>query len=701
MTEQLIVIDNNKDLQELINSLDDHNVWAFDCETTGVKNDSKIIGVSLCAELHKAYYVILSKWDISIQSLIELETTKLIVTLCHKLISKKLIMHNAVFDCARVYNNYKISLINSLHTDTMILGHLLNENRRNGLKELGVSLFGEDSKVEQTEMKLSVQANGGVLTKQTYELYKADPYLLGKYGAKDALLTLKVLYGILPELETDDLDSFFYADESMPLLRGPTYDLNTTGLKVDVKALQDLKGTLESECHESKALIYEEITPIVKHKYPATTEKNTFNIGSKDQLSWLVHDILKNLPAVLTKGGRDLTRALDLKVPYSDASKRAWIQAVQESKGKVYEEAVINTKTKKLGRPKKVKDYWCYLSTSKHSQTRLAKKYRWVAELLKYTKNLKLLNTYVIGIQERMEYGIIRPSFLQHGTTSGRYSSKNPNFQNLPRDDKRVKKCIVSRPGKSFVGSDYSQLEPRVFASFAADERLLNSFVSGDDIYSLIGMETFDKFDCTPKKDGSPDAFGIKYKKLRDIAKGVMLAATYGTTASRMATMIDKPIEEAQYVIDSYFMKFPSVKRLMIESHDMAKKDGKVVNLFGRPRRMPEAQTISRIYGKTSHEELPYVMRNLLNLAVNHRIQSTAASIVNRAMIAFYSKMTELGIKAPIVMNIHDEIVAECDDQYAEIVKKELQNAMENTVQLPGVKLEAIPKIAKNLADLK
>lgn len=164
--------------------------------------------------------------------------------------------------------------------------------------------------------------------------------------------------------------------------------------------------------------------------------------------------------------------------------------------------------------------------------------------LLEYQRKIKILNTYVEGIQERTRYGIIRPSFLRHGTTSGRYLSRNPNFQNLPRDDKRIKGCITARPGRTFVGADYSQLEPRVFAYFSKDERLLQAFRGTDDFYSVIGMEVYGKTDCTPQKEDSPDAFGIKYKRLRDLSKVIALASTYGATASKLASTTGKSVEK-------------------------------------------------------------------------------------------------------------------------------------------------------------
>lgn len=634
--------------------------------------------------------------------MVYLETKEGAKAFLASLASKHLILHNAIFDCAMIESNFGVSLIDSVHTDTMILGHVLDENRSNALKELGVSIFGEDSRKEQSEMKASVTANGGVLTKDKYELFKADAELIGRYGAKDAVLTLKLFYHLVPELYEQQLDKFFYEDESMPLLRGPTYQLNTTGLKVDSEKLQQLRGSLEVECEETKAYVYKEVDADIKPEYSGKSKATIFNIGSSKHLSWLLFIKLGNPFNRLTESGREVCKFLGLRLPYSYAQKRDFVQTCTENKGRVYEPSSFNYKTGKTSRPKKIADVWHYLACGKDSLKMLSNKYRWVQKLLDYSKALKILNTYVVGIQNKMQYGIIRPSFLQHGTTSGRYSSRHPNFQNLPRDDKRVKACIVSRPGKVFVGADYSQLEPRVFASLSKDERLLNCFKSDEDFYSVIGMEVFDKYDCTPMKDGSDKAFGTKYKSLRDISKVIALSATYGTTAPKMAPTIGKTIEEAQEVINDYFEKFPSVKAMMLESHEQAKRNGRVLNLYGRPRRMPKARAINDLFPNVPHGELEYEYRNLLNLSVNHRVQSTAASIMNRAAIAVWRRCRELGWKeVTIVLQVHDELILEGPENLAELMVDVLKEAMEHTVELPGVELIAEPKIAHNLADLK
>jgi DNA polymerase I-like protein with 3'-5' exonuclease and polymerase domains len=695
---QLVLIKTPEAVADLTRYLSDKEFVAFDTETTGLTGQDQIIGYSVCADESAAFYVVLAYWDKETQTLVQLDTRVESLKLVKSLLDKKLIMHNGVFDCFMVESDFKISLIESLHTDTIILAHLLDENRRVGLKELGQQYFGDSATKEQEAMKASITANGGLVTKAQYDLYKADFNLIAEYGAKDALLTFKLFNQLVPELYDQGLEEFFYDHESMPLLKGPTYEMNTTGLQVNTQGLSILKKTLQAECLEARDFIYKEIAAHIKLKYPGTNKKNTFNIGSSQQLSWLLFGQLGLEFGTLTKKGKDICRELELRLPYTATAKRDFIGVCINSVGDIQSpEATINGKKVKA---KTFKEPWSYIACDKKTLSKIAPKLKWVEKLLEYQRKTKLLSTYIKGIESRMRYGVIHPSFLQHGTTSGRYSSRNPNFQNLPRDDKRIKQCIVPRPNKIFVGADYSQLEPRVFAYYSKDERLLAAFEGTDDFYSVIGMEVYSKSDCTPKKEGSPDAFGIKYKRLRDLSKVIALSATYGGTAHQLAPTTGKSIEDTQKDIDNYFERFPGVAKMMTDAHIFVKKQGFVSNIFGRKRRIPDALNIINLYGDQAHKDLPYEARNLLNLAVNHQIQSTGASIVNRAAIKFYADCRELGVKSKLILQVHDSMVAECDIQDAETVSLLLQNAMETAVQLEGIRLEAIPKIGKNLAEV-
>lgn len=680
-------ITTNAEVADLIMYLKDKQYVALDTETTGVDKDSTIIGYSVCAEEDLAYYVVTQYWDKLGQQLVPMETVETSPMFMESLKSKDLIGHNILFDTNMIRDNWRVDLIDYAFMDTMLAAQLTDENRSIGLKALGAHYLGASATQEQEIMQASVIANGGKLTKANYELYKADYNLIAEYGAKDAEMTFKLMPLLIDELVKEDLVDFYF-DETMPLLRGPTNDLNSVGLTIDSVALNSLRKSLEVETLELRGKIHHDIDHLVRAKYPGTCAKNTFNIGSCPQLSWLLFDQLKNTFPTLSDAGQDLCRAMSMKLPYNNSAKKEFIDTVRSNLGTVWG-------------GKKVKEYWNYLSTNKEVLDKFSEKYRWVKYLQQYKTAKKTLTTYVDGIEEKIRCGIVHPNFKQHGTTSGRYSCSTPNFQQLPRDDKRVKSCIVSRPGNVFVGADYSQLEPRCFASISGDISLMECFTRGKDFYSVVGMPTFGITGCSEvKSDGN--SFASLYPKLRDKSKVIALATPYGRTARQQAQAMGIPEEESQALIDSYFAAYPLVEQMMLNFHKEVKESGYVKSMFGRKRRIPEALKIRSMYGEASHNDLPYTARNMLNLAVNHPIQSAGASITNRAMIRFKDCIKDLGWteSVSIVLQVHDSIVVECPENVSPQVSDLLRDCMENTTVLPGVKLEAIPKIGKTLADV-
>jgi DNA polymerase-1 len=687
MKDQLKLIRDNQGIEELTSYLADKDLVIVDTETNGLTEEALIIGYSICAEPGLAFYVITHEWDKEKQDLIPLETHKSSPEFFSTLTGKKLVGHNFVFDAAMISRNYKVDLIDDCYCDTMVLSHLVDENRPKGLKDLGTLFYGPTAKAEQEAMEASVIANGGLLTKGQHEMFKADSDKLGTYGAKDAILTFNLFYELMEQLFAEQELVDFFFQESMPLLRGPTYQLNTTGLKVDVAKLNDLKSHLEAELIERQSFILKEIQEHICDLYPGGSAKNTFNIGSGQQLAWLLFERLQNVPGRVTDAGKELCEAFYLKVPYTNRAKREFIEKLKEFKG-----AKVGGRT--------VRDHWWYFSTDEEALTLYADKYKWVEELLKYKKTYKILNTYVEGIAERVRYGVIRPSFLQTGTDGTRYSSRDPNFQNLPRKDNRIKKCIVSRPGKVFVGADYSQLEPRVFAYLSKDEALMGSFQKGQDFYSVVGTKVYNKSECSVyKKD--PNFFGTMYPDLRDKTKIFALSIVYGKNVRDIASELGISVEEAQIVRDNYLAQFPRIELMMLEAHNNIKKLGYAKNIFGRKRHVPEALEINQMYPNAEHKDLQYKERTLLNLGVNYPIQATAGSIVNRSSIKMVEKFKNAGIDARLVLQVHDSLCVECKEEDSAAVSAILQDCMENTVVLEGVPLVAEPQVSRDLAGLK
>lgn len=754
MNEKLHIIRNASDLANLIGYLSDKDLIAVDTETTGVHIGCQVIGISVCAQEDEAYYVVTHEWDKDKQELVcNFDVVPLIDDFLRSLEGKKLVMHNAVFDCRVIYDNYKVQLIQDVFADIMVMAHLVDEEGPKALKELGTALLGGNATKEQEAMKASVIANGGVWQDgkgSNKEMFKANIRLLAEYGAKDAILTYILFLILCGKLIDENLTDFFFNEESMPLLRGPTYDLNTVGLKVDLSAIKQYEKEMTHEIERLKGQLTEDLASY-------TAEREEFSITSNQDLAWLLFIKMGFVYRGLTPAGKTLAKDLLGRVPYSNADKRKFINTIiSERKSLEAQLEAIEAKSThgikelksqraKLNRDHKKDphpDYDNKLGQIEHYieilekplktlRSRITKLYpekyiqadkdtlkdisgnaKWISTLLKLKSEEKLLGTYIQGIQERVHYGIVYPRFNQTGTPSGRYSSSDPNFQNLPRDDKRVKSCIIARPGKVFIGADFSQLEPRVFSSISGDERLLECFEKGEDFYSVVGIAIFGRYDCSAYKN-DPNAFATKYPVERQIAKQVCLASAYGTTAHKQAQVLrdeagkSLDVERCQEIIDDYFTRFPKVKAMMIGAHDEAKRDGVVFSLYGRPRRLPLAQKIGRMYPKMKHADLKYEDRTVLNLSMNFKCQSAAASIVNRAAIRFKAEtmartsQDPLWAQVVVVLQVHDELVAEAPEALQEATAALLKDCMENTTLLPGVRLLAEPKIARNLADLK
>lgn len=689
--ETLLVIDDIKDLAFVDAYLDGKEYVSFDTETDGLALNSQVIGFSIAAEPDLGIYIVLAKWSTSENRLIwDNDLKEKSRAILHKLQSKQLIMHNGIVDVQWTRANFDIDLMPALFADTLPLAHLVDENLSSyGLKELSYMEFGADAKKEQSEMKESVLANGGIWESKRggeKQMYRANFEIIGKYAAKDSLLTLNLFYTLIPRLYEQGLDKFYFEDETMPLFKSATYEMNTIGMKVDLPKLKQIESDLEKECARLKEEILFEIGPYIKDKYPGTNTKNAFNIGSGQQMSWLLFFNLKNDWKKVTKKGREVANELLGKTPYNPGARRAFEQALRD----------------KGIKPEK------YVQCDKKALMNLAFKYKWVVKILEFKKASTLLKTYAKGMQKFVKYGVIVPSFLQHGTTSGRFSSSKCNFQNLPRDDKRIKSCVVARTGKVLVAGDYAQLEPRSFSSQSQDPRLLKGFRDNEDFYSVIGIGLFNKPHCSANKKDT-NFFGTMYPILRQMAKVVALSVAYGTTAYKLSDELrdeegkNLPIEACNKIIDDYMNNYPGVYKLIRESHIQAVRDGAVYSQFGRPRRIPDAKKL-KMYGfpdSCEASDLHYKQRSLLNLAINHRVQSTAASIVNRASIEFCRRMKEQKINAYIVLQVHDELVVECDEKDGKMIAEILKDCMENTTKLDGVTLVVEPAIGKSLAELK
>jgi len=267
----------------------------------------------------------------------------------------------------------------------------------------------------------------------------------------------------------------------------------------------------------------------------------------------------------------------------------------------------------------------------------------------------------------------------------------NPNLQNLPRDDTRIKHGIIARDGYSLVGADYSQLEPRSFAHCSGEPALIQPYIDDKytDLYSAAAIDWFN-LGCSSKE------VKAKHPDKRNIMKASLLAITYGAKKWKLAKITGKTLEEADKFISDYFKKYSILDRYIAGRHGSAIKHGKVQSEAGRIRRFIDIRRLQ----KSRKREEQALFNKLLNTSVNFSIQSLAASIVNRSMIAIKKAFEDEKLDARILLQVHDEIVSEARNDHAERARQIMKEKMEGTYKL-RVPLVADPKIGFRLTEIK
>ena len=263
---------------------------------------------------------------------------------------------------------------------------------------------------------------------------------------------------------------------------------------------------------------------------------------------------------------------------------------------------------------------------------------------------------------------------------TGRLSSTEPNLQNIPvRTElgKPFRKFFVAEDGCVLIDADYSQIELRVLAHMSGDPTLTEAFRNNADIHTITASQVF----------GVP-ADSVS-EELRKRAKAVNFGIIYGISAFSLAEDIGVSRKAAQEYIDAYFRKYPRIREYLDETIAKAKEDGYVSTLFGRRRYVPELQAKNKnlvAFGE--------------RVAMNTPIQGTAADIIKKAMVDTDEALKQSGMKARLILQIHDELIVEAPEDEAEAAAKLLKDKMENTVKLT-VPLLAEAHTGKNWLDAK
>ena len=290
-----------------------------------------------------------------------------------------------------------------------------------------------------------------------------------------------------------------------------------------------------------------------------------------------------------------------------------------------------------------------------------------VDEILEYRKLTKLRSTYVDGLLNALAPdGRVHTRFNQKETRTGRISSLEPNLQNIPIRTElgsRMRGFFVAKEGFTLVDADYSQIELRVLAHLSGDENMISAFTGGTDVHTQTASQVF----------GVPEDFVTS--QMRSRAKAVNFGIVYGIGAWSLGENIGVPTKEAQQYIDSYLSHYSGVDRFMKESIESAKKCGYAVTSYGRRRYLPELSSSNfnlRSFGERVARNMP--------------IQGTAADIIKLAMVRVENRLEAEKLDAKLIMQVHDELIVEanenCAQKVADILKEEMENAASLSVPM-------------------
>jgi len=303
-------------------------------------------------------------------------------------------------------------------------------------------------------------------------------------------------------------------------------------------------------------------------------------------------------------------------------------------------------------------------STAEEVLAELALDYPLPKILMEYRGLSKLKSTYTDKLPEVINpaTGRIHTSYHQAVTATGRLSSSDPNLQNIPvrtAEGRRIRQAFIAPKGYQIVAADYSQIELRIMAHLSQDKGLLEAFAQGKDIHRATAAEVF----------------GVSLEQVdseqRRRAKAINFGLIYGMSAFGLAKQINVGRNEAQVYIDTYFARYPGVKRYMDQTRADAAEQGYVETLFGRRLHLPEINASNGMRRQAAERT-----------AINAPMQGTAADIIKKAMVTVDSWLSRSKVDAKMIMQVHDELVFEVAAEDVEALKIEITALMSAAAEL-------------------
>ncbi len=303
-------------------------------------------------------------------------------------------------------------------------------------------------------------------------------------------------------------------------------------------------------------------------------------------------------------------------------------------------------------------------STDEDSLAELALDHPLPKLILEHRALSKLKSTYTDKLPKSVNprTGRVHTTYSQTTAVTGRLSSNDPNLQNIPirtPAGRRIRECFIAPPGSRIVSADYSQVELRIMAHLSGDENLRRAFLRGDDVHRATAAEVF----------------GVPLDKVtgdeRRVAKVINFGLIYGMSSFGVAQNLGIERATAQAYVESYFSRYPGVKRYMDGTREKARAQGYVETVFGRRLWLPELKSGAPVRRQAAERA-----------AINAPMQGTAADLIKLAMIAVQGFLDRERLESLLIMQVHDELVLEVPDAELEAVKASIVELMQSVAKL-------------------
>ena len=674
--DDYIILTKDEEVKDYFLKLRNAKLVAIDTETTGLNFfQDKIVGICLYAEGLKASYIplnhISSMYQTRIDGQANIDLVKEEMKRCVDS-NIQFIYHNGKFDL-NVLETFLGFKMNCPYWDTLVASYLINNDKnQRSLKDQ----YSKYCSHLENKDKIDTLSHFNDL----FEGLRFDyvPIQCGYiYAARDAFMTYKLFEHQREFFEQKGNEELYklFKDVEVPLVQ-VTADMQRTGVAIDMDLAKRLKTEYDDKLADITKQVNEEIDKfedkIIKYRmtHYNTKLQEPINFNSSEQLAILLYDIIGCVnPDKEKPRGVDEKALKHINIPLTNA-------------------------------------------------------------ILEYRTVNKLLSTYIDAIPARIEPtdGRLHASFNQNGADTGRFSSSEPNLQNIPRDG-GIRCMFKATDGYYLVGADYSQQEPRVLAHLCQDENMINAYATGKDLYSTMASLAF-HMPYEQCKEFNPDGTtNHEGKARRSRIKAVVLGLMYGRGDASVGEQLGIPVEEARELSKALFDAFPKMKQYIEETKEKVKKIGYTTTLWGRRRYLEYITKDKYEYkygvnrpinfdpmldsdddGSTEvSQDIKDYYNNLLDKAnftkrkqiiadaarqgiliedngywiaeserqvVNSIVQGSAADMTKRAMVALYrnEELNRLGFR--LLMSVHDENIGECPKENVKRVTELLSEIM-------------------------